>query len=274
MVRVAGAGERDPRPVHGVGDRPALGPGAGEHVGAAAVEVVEHERDLERVGRAQDAAEGGALEREEVRPHGRVRELRLEHAGSRGCGTRRRSRAPARAPAGSRRAGGRGSSSNTASPACAEHAAAAGRATPSSSRVGRLRVGDREQRHLGGVRAGQHAHARGVAGRDRRERRLVRARRRRRRVGTGSAATPSSRNAGSAASTASVDVASSASASPAGTPRFSTIARGDVAWRARRVENHDAAPLCGIAAWNRPRARGRAEQRADARPRPPTRRRS
>ena len=60
VVRVAGPGERDPGPVHGVGDALALGSGAREHLGAAAVEVVEHERDLERVGRPQDAAEDRA----------------------------------------------------------------------------------------------------------------------------------------------------------------------------------------------------------------------
>ena len=66
--------------------------GAGQHVGARPVEGVEDERDLECVGRAQDAAEDGGLQREQVRPHGPVRGLRLEEPDRRGCGTRRRSR--------------------------------------------------------------------------------------------------------------------------------------------------------------------------------------
>ena len=52
MVRVAVVRERDPGPVHGVGDRlRRVRPG--EELDAGLVQVVEHERDLEGVARAE-----------------------------------------------------------------------------------------------------------------------------------------------------------------------------------------------------------------------------
>ena len=120
---------------------------AGEQLGAA-VEVVEHERDLERVRRPQHAAERRRLPREEVHPHRTVRELRLGEPDGRDAEHARRSRASVQSSCGVA-SGRRGAVARRRSPA--RVADPRSRTRPrcrASSRSASVGIEHVEQRHL------------------------------------------------------------------------------------------------------------------------------